>query len=84
MLRCLSKRRWHRDYFAPPNLICISRSVFIMRLRAGSMLRKFRADYPAMLAVVAILFGTFVLGGIAYAYTHRPSELIDACRIASE
>jgi hypothetical protein len=45
------------------------------------MLRKFkslRRDYPAMLAVVAILFGTFVLGGIAYTYTHRPSELIDA------
>ena len=42
------------------------------------MLRKFRADYPAMLAVVAILLGTFVLGGIAYTYTHRPSEFIDA------
>jgi hypothetical protein len=42
------------------------------------MLRKFGADYPAMLAVVVILFGTFVLGGIAYTYTHRPSELIDA------
>ena len=42
------------------------------------MLRKFGADYPAMLAVVAILLGTFVLGGIAYTYTHRPSTLIDA------
>jgi hypothetical protein len=37
------------------------------------MLRKFSADYPVM----AILFGTFVLGGIAYTYTHRPA-LIDA------
>jgi hypothetical protein len=42
------------------------------------MLRKFGADYPAMLAVVAILLGTAVLGGIAYTYTHRPSALIDA------
>ena len=41
------------------------------------MLRKFkslRRDYPAMLSVV---LGTFVLGGIAYTYTHRPA-LIDA------
>jgi hypothetical protein len=45
------------------------------------MLRKFkslRRDYPAMLAALVILLGTFVLEGIAYTYTHRPSALIDA------
>ena len=62
----------HADGGTRPNV-----GRFIMRFRAGSMLRKFRADYPAMLAVMAILFGTFVLGGIAYTYTHRPA-LIDA------
>jgi hypothetical protein len=31
-----------------------------------------------MLSVVAILLGTFVLVGIAFTYTHRPSALIDA------
>ena len=41
------------------------------------MLRKFRADYPAMLGVVAILLGTFVIGGIVYTYSHRPTALID-------
>jgi hypothetical protein len=49
--------------------------------RAKSMLRKFkslRRDYPAMLSVVVILLGTFVLGGIAYTYTHRPTKLFDA------
>jgi hypothetical protein len=30
-----------------------------------------------MLSLVVILLGTFVLGGIAYTYTHRPSALID-------
>jgi hypothetical protein len=38
------------------------------------MLRKFkslRRDYPAMLAALVILLGTFVLEGIAYTYTHR-------------
>lgn len=30
-----------------------------------------------MVSVVVILLGTFVLGGIAYTYTHRPSALID-------
>jgi hypothetical protein len=41
------------------------------------MLKKFRADYPAMLAVVVVVLGTFVLGGIAYTYSLRPSALID-------
>jgi hypothetical protein len=40
--------------------------------------KSFRRDYPTMLSVVVILLGTFVLGGIAYTYTHRPSALIDA------
>jgi len=31
-----------------------------------------------MLSVVVILLGTFVLGGIAYTYTHRPTKLFDA------
>jgi hypothetical protein len=46
-----------------------------------SMLKQFkslRQDYPAMLSVVVILLGSFVLVGIAYTYTHRPSALIDA------
>ena len=30
-----------------------------------------------MLAAVVILLGTFVIGGIAYTYTHRPLALID-------
>ena len=34
-------------------------------------------DYPVILGVVAILLGTFVIGRIAYTYTHR-SALIDA------
>jgi hypothetical protein len=45
------------------------------------MLRQFKAlrrDYPAMLSVVVILLGTFVLVGIAFTYTHRPSALFDA------
>ena len=37
-----------------------------------------RRDYPALLSVVVILLGTFVLVGIAYTCTHRPSALIDA------
>jgi hypothetical protein len=40
--------------------------------------KSFRRDYPAMLATVVILLGTFVIGGIAYTYTHRPLALIDA------
>jgi hypothetical protein len=39
--------------------------------------KSFRQDYPAMVSVVVILLGTFVLGGIAYTYTHRPLALID-------
>jgi hypothetical protein len=40
-------------------------------------LKSLRQDYPAMLSVVVMLLGTFVLVGIAYTYTHRPA-LIDA------
>jgi hypothetical protein len=36
-----------------------------------------RRDYAALLGVVMIVLGTFVIGGIAYTYTHRPA-LIDA------
>jgi hypothetical protein len=36
-----------------------------------------RRDYPALLGVVAIVLGAFVIGGIAYTYTHRP-KLLDA------
>ena len=31
-----------------------------------------RRDYAALLGVVMIVIGTFVIGGFAYAYTHRP------------
>jgi hypothetical protein len=34
-------------------------------------------DYPVILGLAVILLGTFVIGGIAYTYTHRPA-LIDA------
>jgi hypothetical protein len=40
--------------------------------------KSIRRDYPIMAAVVAIMFGTFVLGGIAYTYENRPSALLDA------
>jgi hypothetical protein len=40
--------------------------------------KSFRRDYPAIMSVVVILLGTFVLVGIAYTYTHRPSALINA------
>jgi hypothetical protein len=45
------------------------------------MFRKFkslRQDRFVILGVMAILLGTFVLGGVAYTYTHRPSAVIDA------
>ena len=38
--------------------------------------KSLRRDYPALVGVVVILLGIFVLGGIAYTYAHRP-ELID-------
>ena len=40
--------------------------------------KSLRQDYPAIMGVVVILLGTFVIGGIAYTYTHRTSKLIDA------
>jgi hypothetical protein len=37
-----------------------------------------RRDYAALLGVVMIVIGSFVIGGIAYTYTHRPTKLLDA------
>ena len=40
--------------------------------------KSMRRDYPTMAAVGAILFGMFVIGGIAYTYENRPPALLDA------
>jgi hypothetical protein len=37
-----------------------------------------RRDYAALMGVMMILLGTFVICGIAYTYTHRPTNLLDA------
>jgi len=42
------------------------------------MTNSLRRDYAALLGVVMIVIGTFVIGGFAYTYTHRPSKLLDA------
>jgi len=40
--------------------------------------KSMRRDYPTMTAMAAILFGTFVIGGIAYTYENRPPAFLDA------
>jgi hypothetical protein len=39
--------------------------------------KPFRRDYPAMFAVVMMLLGIVLVGGIAYSYNHRPSKVLD-------
>ena len=64
----------------PPELVG-SPSVVTMRFVVKSMFGTFKSmgrDYPTMAAMAAILFGTFVIGGIAYTYENRPPEWLDA------
>jgi hypothetical protein len=64
----------------PPELVGSS-SVLMMRFEVKSMFGTFksmRRDYPTMAAMAAIVFGTFVIGGIAFTYENRPPEWLNA------
>jgi hypothetical protein len=39
-----------------------------------------RVDYLTVSAVVAIVFGVLVIGGIVYFYNNRPAELVEAAQ----
>ena len=39
-----------------------------------------RVDYLTVSAVVAIVFGVLVIGGIVYFYNNRPSDLVEAAQ----
>ena len=72
----------HRPYPPPYRSELVGLlGVPVKRFKAKSMFRTFksmRRDYPTMAAMAAILFGTFVLGGIAYTYENRPPEWLHA------
>jgi hypothetical protein len=46
--------------------------------------RSLRRDYPAMFGIAVIMLGIFMIGGIAYTYSNRPSQPSDATSQALE
>jgi hypothetical protein len=46
--------------------------------------RSLRRDYPAMFGLAMIMLGIFMIGSIAYTYTNRPAQPLDAATQALE